>query len=66
MPFIETQIPGISRALADSGLIPKETRCIVLVIEPGDVVKVYYDCYAERPLLDFVTGQIVKANEVTK
>ena len=57
-PIIAHQ--GIFHELKKRGLIPDHCRRVVIDIEVGNVVKVFYECYGDERLIEVLTPENLK------
>lgn len=51
---------NLGKALADSGLLPENCRRIIIDIFCDELVKIYYETFADKEIIDIVIDEIVK------
>ena len=48
------------QGFVDAGIVPKDVRRMVIDIEAGNAVMVYYECYGSKKLLELILPTTLK------
>ena len=64
--MIKTNGDIIGKALYEAGLIPDNTRRIVIDIQCDSYVMIYYETYASREMMDITIESLIQHKDMIK